>query len=64
MDFPIHIYTISMDLSILYFKGTQVEIVKFQYIFFPEDFFHLNWQTLQTLLRTSGPSLFAEVSVY
>ena len=26
MDFPIHIYTICMDLSILYFKGSQVEI--------------------------------------
>ena len=25
MDFPIHIDTISMDLSILYFKGTQVK---------------------------------------
>ena len=26
MDFPIHIYTISMGLPILYFKGSQVEI--------------------------------------
>ena len=29
MDFPIHINTISMDLSILYFKGTQVKITNF-----------------------------------
>ena len=28
MDFPIHIDTISMDLSFLYFKGSQVEISK------------------------------------
>ena len=26
IDFPIHIDTISMDLSILYFKGSQVKI--------------------------------------
>ena len=29
MDFSIHIDTIRMDLSILYFKGSQVEISKF-----------------------------------
>ena len=28
MDFPIHIYTISMVLSIEYFKGSQVEFSK------------------------------------
>ena len=26
MDFPLHIDTISMDLSILHFKGSQVEL--------------------------------------
>ena len=29
MDYPIHIDTISMDLSILYFMGSQVEISVF-----------------------------------
>ena len=29
MDFPIHVDTISMDLSILYLKGSQVEFSKF-----------------------------------
>ena len=28
MDFPIHIETISMGLSFVYFKGTQVECSK------------------------------------
>ena len=27
MDFPIHIDTISMGLSIVYFKGSQVELL-------------------------------------
>ena len=26
MDYPIHIYTMSMELSILYFKGSQLKI--------------------------------------
>ena len=28
MDFPIHIYAISFGLSIVYFKGSQVEFFK------------------------------------
>ena len=28
MDYPIHIDTISMELPILYFKGSQVKIMK------------------------------------
>ena len=34
MDFPIHIDTISTDLSILYFNGSHVKISKFLNIFF------------------------------
>ena len=39
MDFPIHIDTISMDLSILHFKRSQLEISKFQYISVLKIFF-------------------------
>ena len=35
MNFPIHIYTISMKLSILIFKVSQVEISKFLIDFCP-----------------------------
>ena len=38
MDFPIHIDTISMDLSILYFKGPKVEVFEFYNIFVPLPF--------------------------
>ena len=41
MDFLIHIDTISMDMSILYFKGSQDEICTFQYISSHEDCFYL-----------------------
>ena len=41
MDYPIYIDTISMDLSILYLKGTQVKISKIKYISVPEDCFIL-----------------------
>ena len=34
MDFPINIDTISMDLSVLYFKGSQVKISRFYYTVF------------------------------
>ena len=29
MNFPIHIYTISMGLHIVYFKGSQVELLNY-----------------------------------
>ena len=32
MDFPIQIDTISMEFSVLYFKGSQVKNSKFKYI--------------------------------
>ena len=38
MDFPVYIHTISMDLSILYFKGAQVKISLY---FELEDCFYL-----------------------
>ena len=43
MDYPIYQYTdsISMDLSILYLKGSQVKILRFCYISVPEDYFYL-----------------------
>ena len=37
MDYPIHIDTTSMDLSILYFKVSQVKISKFSCISVSED---------------------------
>ena len=39
MDYPIHIDTISMELSILYFKGLPVKI-SIKYLSVPEDFFY------------------------
>ena len=41
MDFPIHIDTISMDLSILYFKGHRSKFLKIEHISVPEDCFYL-----------------------
>ena len=36
MYFPIHIDTISMDLSILYLKGSRVEVLNFIKFLHPE----------------------------
>ena len=41
MDFPIHIDTISMELPIVYFKGSQVESYKLRCIPIPEGCFNL-----------------------
>ena len=35
MDFPIHIDAISMGLTILYFKGSQIEFLKKYDVFLP-----------------------------
>ena len=74
MDYPIHISTISMELFILYFKGSQVEIFKFSLflslkIFFiansadPDEMlpyapFHLGLHCLATYLFTGIVFLF------
>ena len=42
MHFIIHIDTISMGLPILYFKGSQVEILKLLCISVPNGYFKLN----------------------
>ena len=42
MDFPTHIDTLSMGLSIVHFKETQVEFSKLWCISVPEDCFNLN----------------------
>ena len=39
LDYPIHIDTISMELSILYFKGLSVKI-SIKYLSVPEDCFY------------------------
>ena len=44
MDFPIHIDTISMGLSIVHFKGSQVEFSKLCCIFVPEGCFNVSKQ--------------------
>ena len=66
MDFPIHIDTISMEESILYFKGLSVKISMKWCTSIPEDYFY-HEQTVQTLTKcrsSSGSSLFAQVPVY
>ena len=64
MDFPIHIDTVSMDLSILYFKWSHVKILLY---------FSLNIVFILTISAdpnempqrgiSSGSSLFAKVPV-
>ena len=41
MDFPIYIYTMSMGLAIVYFKGSKVEFSKLRCISVPEGHFNL-----------------------
>ena len=63
MDYPIHIDTTSMDLSILYFKVSQIKISKFKYISVPEDLansadtdeIHLGLHCLPKCLLTGIP---------
>ena len=61
MEFPINIDTISMELSILHFKGPQVKISTFSYIYVPEDCV-LSKQSLCGI--SCGYSLFVKVPVY
>ena len=49
MDYPIHIATISLELSILYFKGLPVKLSIKQCISVHEDCFYK--QTVQTLMK-------------
>ena len=55
MDCPIHINTLSMELSILYFKGLQVKISMKWGISVPEDCFFLSkhtvWQSTGLLVH-------------
>ena len=44
MDFPIHIDTISMELCILYLKGSQVEALNYDEFLLPKKLFQLNKQ--------------------
>ena len=53
VDFPKHTNAVSMEKSILYFEGPQVEISKDNYFLVPEYcFFYLN-QTVQTLMNVA-----------
>ena len=68
MKIPIHIDTIRMELSILYFEGWQVEISKLWYISVPEVCFYLDnqsrpWWNAALCGISSGSSLFAKVPV-
>ena len=69
MDYPIHIDTISMELSILYFKGSHVKISIKCCMSVPEDCFYLGKQCRPGSNATfcsisSGSSLFAKVTIY
>ena len=44
IDFPIPIDTVSMGLSIVHFKGSQVEFSKLRCISFPDDCFNFSKQ--------------------
>ena len=50
MDFPRYVDRISMELPILYFKGSQVNISKLWCISVPEDCFDISKQCMPCLL--------------
>ena len=69
MDYPIHIDTFSMELTILYFKGLPVKISIKWWTSVLEDWFVLGkqyrpWWNVPLWGISSGSSLFAKVPVY
>ena len=50
MDFPIQLNEIRMGVSIIYFKGSQVEIYQTMMYLRPWGLF-LFWKTVQTLMK-------------
>ena len=68
MDFPIYIDTIRMELPIVYFNGSQVDITKSWCVFVPEDCFSLSkqcrpWWNAALCCISSWSTLFAKVPV-
>ena len=65
MDYPIHIDTISMELSILYFKGLSVKISKnYAFLSLKIVFILANSADHDEMPHKSGSTLFAKVAVY
>ena len=68
MDFPKHVDRTSMGLSILYFKGSQVESFKLYGISVMKASFYLYIKVTNTNAAlcgiSSGSSLFAKVSAW
>ena len=64
MDFPVHIATIIMDLSTLYYKGPQVEFYKFKYILMSIEIVFILAKPRWNAAISAGSLLFAKVPDY